>query len=28
VKRFVTTGYSHYATLLPAAFGDRGTTPD
>src|SRR5436305_13848509 len=27
-KRFVTTGYSHYATLLPAAFGDRGTTPD
>src|SRR5437588_8214489 len=28
VKRFVTAGYSHYATLLPAAFGDRGTTPD
>ena len=28
VKRFVTTGYSHYATLLPAAFGDRGTTPE
>ena len=28
VKRFVTAGYSHYATLLPAAFGDHGTTPD
>jgi hypothetical protein len=28
VKRFVTTGYSHYATLLPTAFGDRGTTPE
>jgi hypothetical protein len=28
VKRFVTTGYSHYATLLPAAFADRGTTPE
>lgn len=28
IKRFVTTGYSHYATLLPAAFSDRGTTPD
>jgi hypothetical protein len=27
-KRFVTTGYSHYTTLLPAAFTDRGTTPD
>jgi hypothetical protein len=27
-KRFVTTGYSHYATLLPAAFADRGTAPD
>ncbi len=27
-KRFVTTGYSHYTTLLPKAFGDRGTTPD
>src|SRR5262249_24339819 len=27
VKRFVTTGYAHYATLLPAAFADRGTTP-
>src|SRR5262249_53386849 len=28
VKRFVTTGYSHYATLLPGALADRGTTPD
>jgi hypothetical protein len=28
VKRFVTSGYSHYATLLPAAFADRGTTPE
>ena len=28
VKRFVTTGYSHYATLLPTAFADRGTTPE
>jgi len=27
-KRFVTTGYSHYATLLPAAFADRGTSPE
>jgi hypothetical protein len=27
-KHFVTTGYAHYATLLPAAFADRGTTPD
>jgi hypothetical protein len=27
-QRFVTTGYSHYTTLLPAAFADRGTTPD
>src|SRR5262249_10235470 len=27
-KRFVTTGYSHYATLLPAAFSDRGTSPE
>jgi hypothetical protein len=24
----VTTGYSHYATLLPAAFADRGTAPE
>jgi uncharacterized protein DUF5682 len=28
VKRFVTTGYSHYATLLPLAFPDQGTSPD
>ena len=28
LKHFVTTGYSHYATLLPAAFADRGTTPE
>jgi hypothetical protein len=27
IRQFVTTGYSHYATLLPTAFGDRGTTP-
>ncbi len=27
-QEFVTTGYSHYATLLPRAFSDRGTTPD
>ncbi len=27
-KRFVTTGYSHYATLLPTAFSDRGTSPE
>jgi hypothetical protein len=27
VERFVTTGYAHYATLLPGAFADRGTTP-
>src|SRR5262249_21627132 len=26
-KRFVTTGYSHYATLLPNAFADRGIAP-
>src|SRR5262249_6269988 len=26
-KRFVTTGYSHYATLLPNAFADRGVHP-
>jgi hypothetical protein len=25
LKRFVTAGYSHYATLLPNAFADRGT---
>jgi len=28
LKRFVTTGYSHYSTLLPNSFADRGTTPD
>jgi hypothetical protein len=28
VKRFVTAGYSHYATLMPTAFADRGTSPD
>lgn len=28
VERFVTTGYSHYATLLPQAFSDRGTKPE
>lgn len=28
IERFVTTGYSHYATLLPKAFSDRGTTPE
>ncbi|HZF52172.1 MAG TPA: DUF5682 family protein [Polyangiaceae bacterium] len=28
LKRFVTTGYSHYATLLPASFQDQGTRPE
>ncbi len=27
IKDFVSTGYSHYATLLPEAFGDRDTSP-
>lgn len=27
IKDFVATGYRHYATLLPYAFTDRGTTP-
>jgi hypothetical protein len=27
IKRFITTGYSHYATLLPNAFADRGVSP-
>jgi hypothetical protein len=27
-RRFVTTGYGHYATLLPASFSDRGVRPD
>lgn len=26
--QFVLTGYSHYATLLPQAFDDRGTSPE
>jgi hypothetical protein len=26
-KRFITTGYSHYSTLLPNAFADRGVNP-
>lgn len=28
LKNFVTTGYSHYATLLPASFQDQGTRPE
>jgi len=28
IEDFVATGYSHYATLLPQAFADRGTTPE
>lgn len=28
IKQFVVTGYSHYATLLPQAFEDRGTSPE
>lgn len=28
IQQFVATGYSHYATLLPAAFEDRGTSPE
>jgi hypothetical protein len=28
VESFVTTGYSHYTTLLPRAFADNGTTPE
>ena len=28
IKIFVATGYSHYATLLPQTFGDRGTSPE
>lgn len=27
IKDFVSTGYQHYATLLPQAFTDRGTKP-
>ncbi len=26
-RSFITTGYSHYATLLPNAFADRGVNP-
>ncbi|MDM8524937.1 DUF5682 family protein [Desulfococcaceae bacterium HSG8] len=28
IQHFVATGYSHYATLLPNAFEDRGTSPE
>ncbi|MGE0328785.1 MAG: DUF5682 family protein, partial [Polyangiaceae bacterium] len=28
VGRFVTTGYSHYCTLLPSAFADRGVSAE
>ncbi|MGB0387201.1 MAG: DUF5682 family protein [Ardenticatenaceae bacterium] len=28
IERFVATGYSHYATLLPQSFDDRGTSPE
>ncbi|MBX2798027.1 MAG: hypothetical protein KTR31_10170 [Myxococcales bacterium] len=28
VSDFVATGYAHYATQLPEAFGDRGTKPE
>ena len=28
IQQFVATGYSHYATLLPQAFADRGTSPE
>jgi Family of unknown function (DUF5682) len=28
IEHFVTTGYGHYATLLPQAFADRGTNPE
>ena len=28
VEAFVTTGYAHYATLLPIAFADQGTSPE
>ncbi len=27
IKDFVSTGYSHYSTMLPAAFNDRGVSP-
>jgi hypothetical protein len=28
IKRFVVTGYTHYTSLLPEAFADRGTRPE
>jgi hypothetical protein len=28
IKKFVVTGYSHYTTLLPNGFSDRGTKPE
>jgi hypothetical protein len=28
IEQFVATGYSHYATLLPQAFADRGVVPE
>ncbi|MCB9641304.1 MAG: hypothetical protein H6727_20560 [Myxococcales bacterium] len=28
LQRFVATGYSHFSTMLPESFGDRGTTPE
>ncbi|MFB8791159.1 MAG: hypothetical protein U7123_20485 [Potamolinea sp.] len=28
IEHFVATGYSHYATLLPQVFADRGTSPE
>jgi hypothetical protein len=28
IEHFVATGYSHYATMLPQAFADRGTSPE
>jgi hypothetical protein len=28
IRQFVTAGYAHYSTLLPAAFADDGTAPD
>ncbi|MEQ9074663.1 MAG: DUF5682 family protein [Sandaracinaceae bacterium] len=28
LERFVTSGYSHYASQLPDAFADRGTSPE
>lgn len=28
LQRFVATGYSHFSTMLPEAFADRGTSPE